>query len=168
MILEDRKVKKESFLDLQERAVADTWTAHNSTTQLVSLLKAHGLCPSYRVASSLQKLAALGLDIKHTESLKTPFLDSVIHCAVNSVLRDIKHRARIPVPRCVLYETNDKYSFAFLTMLCARLSAWTLVGVADEGPAYQRKTKDEIFTLEEGQIFGTRYSKFSCKPLKNF
>ena len=136
MILEDLGVKKEVFFSLQEKAIADVESARKSIELLVAVLKQHQLCPAFRLPLILRNLAVKGLDLTHpspSKVLSDSFLSKVIHCAMNTVNRDIKFRARIPVP-----------------------NAWNLVGVADEGPAYRERTgNQEVFCLPEGEIFGT-------------
>ncbi|KAG6331650.1 hypothetical protein ID866_7441 [Astraeus odoratus] len=95
MVLEDRGAPKEAFLELQEEEVSKTRRAHDS----VELFAGLELKPNL-----LQR------------PLDTPFLAQLRSCAINHVLRDIKYRARIPIP--------DSYM---------------LVGVADEGPAYEKE-----------------------------
>jgi RNA-dependent RNA polymerase len=63
--------------------------------------------------------------------MDNPFFSQLRQVAKNDVLRDIKHSARIPVP--------DSY---------------LLVGVADEGPAYEAAGDTNIFKLQESQIYG--------------
>ncbi len=134
MILEDRGVGVEAFMALQDEAIADARTAHDSIDQLYKILMVHGLGTPYRLAKIVKKLTALGLDLRHPDSrniLNSPFLNRVIHCAVNTVLHDIKHSARIPVP-----------------------NSYKLVGVADEGPAYVAQGYPDVYTLQEGEIYG--------------
>ncbi len=128
MILEDRGVDKGAFLTLQERAVTDVVTAVDSVEETVLLLKTHSLGMSYGLPWILQCLRAARMGM---ESLQGTFLHSLIAYAQNHVLRDMKHNARIPIP--------DSY---------------LLVGIADEGPAYEKEGAENVFTLKEGQIFG--------------
>lgn len=71
---------------------------------------------------------------------RSPFWDQIILCVVQTTLRELQYRCRIPVPQ-----------------------SWNLVGVADEGRAYiEREIYDEedVFTLSEGEIFG-EYGRIS-------
>ena len=140
MILEDRGVRRDIFLELQDKAVAETMLAYSSIERLHAFMRSYGFCAAYRLAKILQKLASsYDLRLDRTEPMKCladPFLDSVSHTIVNSVLRDIKHRARIRVP-----------------------DSWSLVGVADEGVTYKGKPGYEnIFTLNQGEVFGEAIS----------
>ena len=66
-----------------------------------------------------------------TISMDNPFLSQLRQVAMNDVLRDIKHSAKIPVP-----------------------DSFLLVGVADEGPAYEAAGYTNIFKLNELEIYG--------------
>ncbi|PCH33549.1 RdRP-domain-containing protein [Wolfiporia cocos MD-104 SS10] len=104
MLLEGLGVPADVFLMLQEQAVRETQAAMNSLETAARLLEAHGLGASFRLSSTMLGLHKLGL---------APFLEDIfwrqmMDFAVNHVLRELKHHARIPVP-----------------------GGWTLVGVAD-------------------------------------
>jgi RNA-dependent RNA polymerase len=135
MILEDRGVRLDAFLALQESAVADARRIDDSIDEFRSVLKAHALGSGYRLAHTLERISKLGLDLKSDDESKaadTLFLNRVRNFAKNHVLRDIKHSARIPVP-----------------------NSWLLVGVADEGPAYVNEGYQNVFCLPAGKIYGT-------------
>jgi RNA-dependent RNA polymerase len=136
MILEDRGIRKETFLELQNRAVSQTLLAYGSLEQLYTFMHTYSFCTAHKLAKTLRKLAdTYNLHLDRTEPrrcLADPFLGSVAHTIVNSVLRDIKHRARIRVP-----------------------DSWALVGVADEGVTYEKTPGYEgIFTLSQGEVYG--------------
>ena len=134
MILEDRGVKKESFMVLQDMAVADARTIHDSLVQFRHILKAHKLGGAFRLDLILDRLMKLGLDLKSCnpdQRLNNAFLGRVRHFAMTHVLRDIKHGARIPIPK-----------------------SWLLVGVADEGPAYVNAGYKNVYVLQKGKIYG--------------
>lgn len=135
MIMEDRGVKKDSFMTLQDTAVADARTIHDSLTKFKQLLKGHQLGGSYRMDSLVFRLMGIGLDIgpgPSEQRIDSLFWSRLRHFAMTHVLRDIKHGARIPIPRSYL-----------------------LVGVADEGPAYAGKPGfEKVFSLPPGKIYG--------------
>lgn len=144
MILEDRKVDKEVFLGLQREAINTARLAGDNVQNAKQLLKAAGLGAQFSLVSLIENLAGFGLDFQRQDRhsrLDFPFLSNLINCCTRSVLRDIKFRARIQVPR-----------------------GWSLVGVADEGPAYIKngRNPEEVFTLKEGEIYG-KHSFFSEK-----
>src|SRR5271170_4586127 len=98
MILEDRGVRLEAFMRLQESAVADARKIDNSIDEFRGLLKAHSLGTGYRLAYTMERINELGLDLLSPSESKvadTPFLSRVRHFAKNHVLRDIKHSTRI-------------------------------------------------------------------------
>lgn len=140
MILEDRGVKKQSFMSLQNAAVKNTRTIHDSLVQFRHLLKFHTLGTSYRLSFIIERLIGLGLEINTEDPekrLDNAFLARLRDFAMTHVLRDIKHSARIPIP-----------------------NSYLLVGVADEGPAYVEKGYENVYTLQEGKIFGLSFNAF--------
>jgi len=68
------------------------------------MLEGFGLGTSFRLASIMQALDRIGIDV----FVQDQFYDDMMQDAVYHVLRDLKNHARIPIP-----------------------GAWTLVGVAD-------------------------------------
>lgn len=138
MILEDRGVEQKAFLKLQEMAAAQITTASDTITSTTLLLKAHNLGQSFNIPFVLKALRAAGLGMRGEPDfpagdLGDTFLRSLLIFAQHHILRDIKHGARIPIP--------DSY---------------LLVGVADEGPVYEREGVEDVFMLQEGQIYGER------------
>lgn len=134
MILEDRGVDQSVFIKLQQDAVTDIVKASDSTFETIQLLKMHSLGTSFHLPWILQRLRAAGMRMEKEgegTSLNDSFLYSLIAYGQNHILRDIKHSARIPIP--------DSY---------------LLVGIADEGPAYEAEGVENVFSLNEGQIFG--------------
>ena len=149
MVLEDLGVAAEEFLDLQKDAVQSAWMALDNIEDLRKLLKSRVFGSEFQLATLFQRLARLGLsldpsDLKTSLRSCSPFVERLIHCVVNASLRDIKHGARISVPR-----------------------SWHVVGVPDEGPAYisdknSAYTANNTFTLSSGDIFGESQNPFSC------
>ena len=121
-------------MQLQKDTVAETRMAHNSAALFAKLLESNQLCYSYRLAAILKRLGALGLELKPShlqQPLDTPFLARLRACAINHVLRTVKHEARLRIP-----------------------NSYTVVGVADEGPAYVKKGLKNVYYLPQGKIFG--------------
>ena len=111
-ILEDLGIPRSAFLDLQSAAVTDIQTSRKSLLNFAGLLEAHALGRSYSLAYIIRSLDNIGCDFEHhnpERAVGTPFIRSLIDTAVLSVLRGLKHNARIPVPK-----------------------SWNLVGIADE------------------------------------
>ncbi|KAI0724457.1 RdRP-domain-containing protein [Cerioporus squamosus] len=116
MLLEGLGVPYEVFKSLQDEAVDAArrsiefleWSAH--------LLDRHGLGGSFRLSSALLGLHKLGLGPLNGDVFWRQMMDF----AINHVLRELKHHARIPVPG---------------------IHSWTLVGIADN---YGWLEEDEV------------------------
>ncbi|KAF8639230.1 hypothetical protein AX17_001715 [Amanita inopinata Kibby_2008] len=137
MFLEDLHVSRENFERLQDEAVADVRTIHDSIENFCRILDTHSMGRQYRLSYTLKRLKErYGLELRPQNGLPgldTPFLKHIRQVAMVNVLRDIKYSSRIPIP-----------------------NSYLLVGVADEGPAYRKRDRDEyrdIFILGEGQIY---------------
>ena len=141
MLLEDLGVKKEVFLDLLDRSVADARLACDDIEKFVHLLRKHNLGSWFGFSRTVQKLSLPPFNLKFNPStaqtnLRSPFVDELIYCAVGKVLRDIQYKCRIQVP-----------------------DSWHLVGVIDEGVSWiERRVykPDQVCTLNKGEIFGQR------------
>ncbi|KAF7311429.1 RNA-dependent RNA polymerase [Mycena kentingensis (nom. inval.)] len=133
MALEDRGVRRDDLMELQEDEVRNARTIDDGIAQFRSILQNHGLGRPFRLAFILDKLEKLGLDLKANKrmpAIDDPWLRELRQVAMNDVLRDIKHSARIKIPESYL-----------------------LVGVADEGPAYLQEGFDNVYTLPPGKIY---------------
>ena len=104
MILEQLGVPYESFKTLQDRAVKEAQNSIESLSRSARLLETYGLGGSFKVTSVMLSLEKLGLRVLPDDVFYTRMMDF----AVNHVLRELKHHARIPVK-----------------------DAWNVVGVAD-------------------------------------
>lgn len=143
MVLEDRGVSIQAFLELQERAVSDTRRADGSLSMFVDLLEKHKLCQNFWVSDILKRLGSLGFELNPDQMqlpLNTPFLSRLRSYAINHVLRGVKYRARIPIPE-----------------------SYMLPGVADEGPAYVNR-RDNIYCLPQGKIFACVQDSGDSEP----
>lgn len=138
------------FLKIQEEALADVTGAQESITTACRFLQANGIGWGFGLRYILEQLGKLGLDLKERPAridddpadsekkvLNNNFMLSTLKFAEFHVLRDIKHRARIPV--------KDSH---------------VLVGVADEGPEYRNRGEAKIngvkiYLLSEANVFGT-------------
>ncbi|KAI0075266.1 RdRP-domain-containing protein [Panus rudis PR-1116 ss-1] len=132
-ILEDRGVDKSAFLKLQNDAIAQIHMASDTMELARKLFRSHSLGTSFGFTYLLQCLAQLEMDMEGGKSrhvLDDPFFHRLILFAKNHVLRDIKHAARIPVP--------DSY---------------LLVGIADEGAAYEKEGVENVFKLKANEIY---------------
>ena len=142
MVLEDRGVSKEVFFELQQLAKRDVDTARDSLDNFRRLLKLNNLGNKYHLAFIVESLSCLGLDFTEHGSMKplgSEVFSRLVRYSINSVLRTLKHRARIPIPK-----------------------SYKLVGVADEGVQYIKDgvPAEDVYTLPAGRIFGTHLSFF--------
>jgi len=121
-------------MQLQKDTVAETQLAHSSAARFAKLLDSNQLCYNFGLSAVLRRLNALGLELKPDrlqKPLDTPFLARLRACAINHVLRAVKHEARLQIP-----------------------NSYMLVGVADEGPAYMKKGLKNVYYLPQGKVFG--------------
>jgi RNA-dependent RNA polymerase len=137
MALEDRGSDKETLLALQEKAKAEIYHSGDSLDVFAQQLTKHNLGGKFHLAFILEQLSMLGLDFKDgtgKKAIEGAFFGRLLRFSMDHSLREVKFKARIPVP--------DSYQ---------------LVGVADEGQAYIEEDidKDDVFTLEPGRIYGT-------------
>jgi RNA-dependent RNA polymerase len=103
MILEGLGVPYETFQGYQDDAVYEAQESTHSFATMAKLLETHGLGASFRLPSLM-----LGLDKLDVSPPNEIFINQLMEFAINHVLRELKQRARIPIP-----------------------CGWTLVGVAD-------------------------------------
>ncbi|KAI9446027.1 RdRP-domain-containing protein [Lactarius indigo] len=135
MALEDRGVKKEAFIDLQENAKAKIYLSSESLEGFTEQLRVHNMGGQYHLAFIFEQLNKLGLDFKNgINKMATgrPFFEGLLRYFMNHALREVKFKARIPVPK-----------------------SYQLVGVADEGRAYINEglKEEDVFTLKQGSIY---------------
>jgi RNA-dependent RNA polymerase len=138
MILEDLGVHSRVFLELQEDAIADAFCVDNSIAEFRRVLGGNGLGKEFRLSFILKRLENISNEMNlsmfnQNRLVSSAFWSRLRSVAKNSVLRDIKHGARIRIP-----------------------GSWKLVGVADEGPAYVQDGKPNVYLLPAGKIFGER------------
>ena len=101
MILGGLGVDAKVFLKLQRDAVEATQEASRSLKGAVSLCETHGLGNAFALPSIFSNLRKLGIDFEQDitpSGLRDPFMDRCMQFAVHHVLREIKFRARVPVP----------------------------------------------------------------------
>jgi len=115
MILEGLGIPYQVFQGFQDHAIRETQDATQRLSAAAHLLQIHGLGLAFRLPSTLLSIARLGLEFLAKDS----FFKLLFCIAVYHVLRDLKHRARIPIP-----------------------NAWTLVGVAD---THRHLRENEVF-----------------------
>lgn len=138
MALEDLGVEKDTFMNLQNAAIRHIYLAGKSLKIFTALLKSHGLGDKFRLSFILRQLIKLRLDFgpgdyRDQGAIGSAFIRRLVCGSINHSLREIKFKARIPVPH-----------------------SYQLVGVADEGQAYIKdgEDPDKVFTLKEKCIYG--------------
>ncbi|KAL0955882.1 hypothetical protein HGRIS_002080 [Hohenbuehelia grisea] len=143
MLLEHRGIRKEAFLELQRQAVAEALMVHDSFQKFQELLDSHRLGWGYRLPTIITRLRGLGLDMHPGGGIQfdNAFMRELRRVAMTSVLRDVKHDARILIPKSYL-----------------------LVGVADEGPAYVKAGRKNVYCLKEGYIYACIQKPGDLKP----
>ncbi|KAH8923346.1 RdRP-domain-containing protein, partial [Atractiella rhizophila] len=144
-ILEHLGANSEAIEELQRQAVRDVSSIKESLDHAAEVFKKFGLANSFKVASILRNMKhLLQLDLGSTVSagrIQDPFLLEVLRIATADILRELKHRARIPVS-----------------------GSYTLLGVADEwgvleeGEIYAAVRHDFDDTIEHivGKVAITR------------
>ena len=133
-VLEDRGVNAENFKKLQQNAIAAVHQASDTIAGCRQLFKENALGRTYSLAFILQCLGAIGLGMsseRPMHTLESFFIHRLVHYAKLAVLRDMRRRARIPVP-----------------------GSWHLVATADQGPAYEKEGYGNVYKLKEGEIYG--------------
>ncbi|KXN89587.1 putative RNA-dependent RNA polymerase 1 [Leucoagaricus sp. SymC.cos] len=145
MLLEDLNVSRDAFLALQDDEVAKARTIHDNIDCFRSVLWGHHLGRPFRFSWMIKQLQELGFEINNKNpekpNIDSPFLKQVREVAMMDILRDIKHSARILVPDSHL-----------------------LVGVADEGPAYQKHGFENVYCLRPGQVYACIQEGFDREP----
>ncbi|KAH8917709.1 RdRP-domain-containing protein, partial [Atractiella rhizophila] len=112
-MLEHLGASSAAIEELQSQAVRDISSISESVDHAAEVFKKFGVANSFRVASILRNMKnLLQLDLGSNISagrIQDPFLLEVLRITTADILRELKHRARIPVP-----------------------GSYTLLGVADE------------------------------------
>ncbi|KAI9449719.1 RdRP-domain-containing protein [Lactarius psammicola] len=147
MALEDRGVKKEAFIDLLEHAKAKIYLSTDSLEVFTEQLRDYNMGNQYHLAFILEQLNKLGLDFMNginKTAIGEPFFESLLRYSMNYTLREVKYKARIPVPK-----------------------SYQLVGVADEGRGYidEGLKEEDVFTLKPGSIYACVQASVHEEPV---
>lgn len=105
MLLEGLGVPADTFLLLQRHAVTKIWRAITSVRAARSLITNFGLGSSFRLSSTLLNLEKMKC------KPQDKFYEHVIRLCVLHSLREIKYKARIPVPGWTLVGVADVHSY---------------------------------------------------------
>lgn len=144
MLLEHLGVERKTFIALQNDAIEAVEKIRTSFLESSKLFQQHGLGASFRLPSLFNNFVKeLKLDDRDVEQgvLKCDLLTTALAFAATHVLREIKFRARIPVPE-----------------------SYTLIGVSDEwgclrkGEIYAtvRDERNGVHLKIEGKVLITR------------
>ncbi|CAK5265089.1 unnamed protein product [Mycena citricolor] len=145
MALEDKGVRKSAFTGLQDDAVKEARTIHDSIGQWRTFMQSHSSGGAFRLAFLLQQLEDRDLSLGSSgrrPGIDNEFFKQLRQVAMNNALRDIKHSARIPIPESYL-----------------------LVGVADEGPAYSMAGMENVYELPPGKIYACVQASLDEEPV---
>nr|KAF9074881.1 RNA dependent RNA polymerase-domain-containing protein [Rhodocollybia butyracea] len=120
MILEDRGVSRDIFLELLHKAEADAKLIDSSLSKCREIITTHSYGNAFHFSWILEQLEKRDGDFAEPASrsqkktnVDSQFFQGLRNVSRMQVLKEIKHEARIPIPESYL-----------------------LAGVADEGPAY--------------------------------
>ncbi|KAH9937600.1 RdRP-domain-containing protein [Fomitopsis serialis] len=161
MLLEGLGVPFEVFQSLQDNAVRDAQGSTASLERSARLLEAYGLGASYRITSTMLNLHRLGVG-PLTEDI---FWQQMMDFAVNHVLRELKHHARIPVPNgWTLVGAADVYGYLKEGEIFACIDAPDVSGVIFlEGPVLISRSP----TIHPGDVQVVPGSPFEKESLRN-
>lgn len=106
MVLEALGIEYQVFKQYQDGAVQDAENSRRDFERAGKLLEAYGLGASFRLSSIMFHLHKLGVPMQ-----TTPFYKHVMDFAVNHVLRELKHHARIPIPGYTLVGVADVHGW---------------------------------------------------------
>jgi RNA-dependent RNA polymerase len=107
MVLEGLGVRYDTFEAYQDKAVMDAKRARQDFERAGRLLRSFGLGASFRLPSIMFHLHKLGVPMQK----KDPFYKHLMDFAINHVLRELKHHARIPIPGYTLVGVADVHGW---------------------------------------------------------
>ena len=106
MVLEGLGVPYQIFKRYQDGAVREAEGARQDFERAGRLLESFGLGASFRLSSVLCHLHKLGVPMQ-----RDPFYKHILDFAINHVLRELKHHARIPIPGHTLVGVADVHGW---------------------------------------------------------
>ncbi len=97
-ILEDLGVPKSVFIKHQQNAVEETYSIMESFKNASSILDIHGLGTAFKVGTLMTNIEkSLGLELSDL-LIESELITDSLNYSVLHVLRELKTKARIPVP----------------------------------------------------------------------
>ena len=106
MVLEALGVEYQVFKDYQDMAVRDAQHSREEFGRAGELLESYGLGASFRLPSIMTHLHKLGVPMQ-----KDPFYKHLMDFAINHILRELKHHARIPIAGHTLVGVADVHGW---------------------------------------------------------
>jgi RNA-dependent RNA polymerase len=107
MVLEGLGIEYQVFKQYQDGAVHDAENSRRDFERAGRLLEAFGLGASFRLPSIMFHLHKLGVPMQTLD----PFYKHIMDFAINHVLRELKHHARIPIPGYTLVGVADVHGW---------------------------------------------------------
>ena len=107
MVLEGLGVQYGVFKKYQDRAVSEAERARKDFIRAGRLFESFGLGSSFRLPSIMYHLHKLGVPMQKGD----PFYKHLMDFAINHVLRELKHHARIPIPGFTLVGVADVHGW---------------------------------------------------------
>jgi len=107
MVLEALGVPYETFKEYQDGAIVEAERARQDFERAGRLLDSFGLGGSFRLSSIMYHLHKLGVLMPNED----PFYKHLMDFAINHVLRELKHHARIPIPGHTLVGVADVHGW---------------------------------------------------------
>lgn len=106
MVLEGLGVEYQVFKDYQDAAVRGAENSRENFQRAGQLFESFGLGFSFRLPSIVYHLHKLGVPIP-----RDAFYKHMMDFAIHHVLRELKHRARIPIPGYTLVGVADVHGW---------------------------------------------------------
>lgn len=106
MVLEALGVPYDVFKNYQDGAVWEAQNSRKDFDRAGGLLTSYGLGASFRLPSIMQHLHKLRVPMQND-----PFYKHLMDFAINHVLRELKHHARIPIDGYTLVGVADVHGF---------------------------------------------------------
>ena len=106
MVLEGLGVPYETFRDYQDGAVMEAERSREDFDRAGQMLESFGLGTSFRLPSVMYHLHKLDVPMQND-----PFYKHLMDFAINHVLRELKHRARIPIQGYTLVGVADVHGW---------------------------------------------------------
>ncbi|KAG6853911.1 hypothetical protein C0991_012580 [Blastosporella zonata] len=132
-VLENLGVPADAFVELQDKAVADVINSDQLCDSFPHMMDDRRLAQNFRLSSIIKQ----AMHLAHQSSpglaariLRNSFIEQVSQVIKSTVLQDMKYGSRVPIP-----------------------GSYLLVGVPDEGPAYEKAGRTNVYYLQPNHIY---------------